>query len=146
MPSKIAIDAMARHWNDIEAREESLAREKAQLKLRILFAVRNCPLAPKAKRTRVLTGLLREIQATFPIDTQVLDQFAGDFVARVPRYLSRKIFTRSMRYTLRQGAFEAFAAAPLTSYQRDLFRLAVRRTDGAPRVKVVKLKKAKKAA
>ena len=149
-PTLERIEAMARGWQEIEEEEHALEVRKAMVKAAILREVNAYgEIAPKAKTMRVLRGLAREIQATFPTETTVNPLYARKFVEHAPRSVGKKIFERSVRYTLRPGAFEVFAMAAkgvLSEYERNLFALAVQRRDGAPRVKVVKLKKAKKAA
>jgi hypothetical protein len=141
-----SVDAMARRWQQIEALEDRLADKKDRLKEIILAAIRKYgEIAPDAKTMRILRGLAREIQATFPTDTDVDPAVARHFLRQVPAYVGKRLFQRSEKFALRPGAY-GHACLKLTPRQLTLFNLAVRRSDGAPRVKVVKLKKAKKAA
>ena len=147
MPDKTNWDALALRWEKLELLEDRVADKKKRLKESILAAVRaHGEITPSAKSMRVLRGVAREIQATFPIDTTIDAKAVREFLRAVPAGLGKRLFDRSEKFSLRPGAWELACLTINGSRAATLFSRAVRRSDGAPRVKVVKLKKAKKAA
>jgi hypothetical protein len=146
MLSNAKVEEWARRWQRLDALESRLETKRDFLKELILDAADRCgELAPKAKAMRVLHGVARELQVSYPVDTDISPVAVRRLLTQIPRGLGRRLFVRSEKFTLRPGA-DAVAVDELrTSAQLTLFALAVRRTPGSPRVKVVKVKKAKRA-
>lgn len=144
--SKIGVEGLALRWEKLEKIEQRIALKRDRLKIAILVAIYNHgEIAPNAKTMRVLRGIAREIQATFPTETSVDPQRMREFLRAIPAGLGKRLVERAEKFTLRPGAWE-LAALTLPNClprARRLFRWAVLRTDGAPRVKVVKLKAAR---
>lgn len=139
-----AIDRLAQQWLELEKLEANLAKRYDRVHARILAAVkRDGTFANNAKAMKTLPGWEFELQAVFPIECVIDQKRAARFLRRCPKHLRRYFFLRATKFTL-SPRHNVNADAKIPTPLLALFSKAITGVPRAPRVKVIKLKRARK--
>ena len=131
------IDQLAERWNELKAKQEALDKEFETVNGEILACVEaQGELAERSSKTRVATGQLWDLRATYGEETRIDQKKAREFCSSVGPVFAAMVFREETKLTLLQTPDRLEGGANLHIAARRLFQEAVQVKPRSPRVDV----------
>lgn len=138
MPKQMSpaqIDRLARDWMELDARQESLDKQRSVLREEILACIdQQGELADRSSKTQVAEGSEFDLRVTSSAETRVDQKAARAFLSECPRTLGEQIFRREEKLVLVETPDRLPGGAELSVKARRLFQEAVVVKPRSPRI------------